>query len=237
MRQYLASHRHIILGCNILLLFHLLFSLLLTFNNGRKGLDRERKKRRLCMVLGAEERPEGMGKRRNSCGAGRKMETGNETDTLPLWEGGLSQCEQNRAKMKRRKPEKRRKMEQGRSQTTTGSSTKRSKMKAGHVGEKQTVKKTSRILCKRQRIRKKSYENASNPAAETHVHLHQHHTTDQHQGRRFGVDFQLHGKVFSDAEHELQLPLKSEWFRGAHSYKNTRPSSIKPMRPEATLLL
>lgn len=58
-------------------------------------MDREREKKRQWMVLGAEERPEGMGKRRNSCGAGREMETGNETDMLPLWEGGLSLCEQN----------------------------------------------------------------------------------------------------------------------------------------------
>lgn len=47
-----------------------------------------------------------MGERGNSCGAGRETETGNETDTLPLWEDGLSQSEQKRAKMKGRKPEK-----------------------------------------------------------------------------------------------------------------------------------
>lgn len=54
MRQYLASHRHIILGCNIPLLVHVLFSLLLTSSDGRKGLDREREKRRQRMVLGAK---------------------------------------------------------------------------------------------------------------------------------------------------------------------------------------
>lgn len=111
MRQYLASPRHIILGCNIPLLVHVLFSLLLTSSDGRKELDREMKRRRQWMALGTEERPEGMGKRRNSCGAGREMETGNETDMLPLWDGGLSQCEQTRANMKGRKPEKRKKME------------------------------------------------------------------------------------------------------------------------------
>lgn len=146
----MACRRHIILGCNIPLLLHVLFSLLLTSSDGRKGLDRERKKRKQWMVLGAEERPGGTGKRRNSCGAGREMETGNETDTLPLWEGGLSQCEQKTAKMKGRKPEKRRKMEQGRSQRTTGSSAKRTEMKAGTCWEKQTVKKPSGTLCKRQ---------------------------------------------------------------------------------------
>lgn len=83
-RQYLASHRHIILGCNIPLLVHVLFSLLLTSSDGRKGLDREREKRRQWMVLGAEERPEGMGKRRNSCGAGREMETGMEQIHFPF---------------------------------------------------------------------------------------------------------------------------------------------------------
>lgn len=98
------------------------------------------------MVLGAEERPEGTGKRRNSCGAGREMETGNETDTLPLWEGGLSQCEQKRAKMKGRKPEKRRKMEQGRSQRTTGSSAKRTEMKAGTCWGKANSEKTFRNI-------------------------------------------------------------------------------------------
>lgn len=98
------------------------------------------------MVLRAEERPEGAGKRRNSCGAGREMETGNETDTLPLWEGGLSQCEQKRAKMKGRKPEKRRKMEQGRSQRTTGSSAKRTEMKAGTCWGKANSEKTFRNI-------------------------------------------------------------------------------------------
>ena len=37
---------------------------------------------------------------------GGKRRQGNETDTLPLWEDGLSQSEQKRAKMKGRKPEK-----------------------------------------------------------------------------------------------------------------------------------
>lgn len=58
-------------------------------------------------------------------GLGGKRRQGNETDMLPLWEDGLSQAEQKRAKMKGRKPEKRRKMEQGRSQETTGSRAKR----------------------------------------------------------------------------------------------------------------
>lgn len=142
------------------------------------------------MALGTEERPEGMGKRRNSCGAGREMETGNETDMLPLWDGGLSQREQTRANLKERKPEKRKKMEQGRSQRTTGNSTKRTEMKAGTCWGKANSEKNFRnIMQKTERNRKKSYENASNPAAETPVHLRQHHTTDQHQWRRLIFTF------------------------------------------------
>lgn len=44
-------------------------------------------------------------------GLGGKWRQGNETDTLPLWEDGLSQSEQKKkekGKMKGRKPEKRR---------------------------------------------------------------------------------------------------------------------------------
>lgn len=125
-------------------------------------------------------------------GLGGKWRQGNETDTLPLWEDGLSQSEQKRPQMKGRKPEKRRKMEQGRSQRTTGSSAKRTEMKAGACWGKANREKNLRnIVQKTERI-KKPYKSASYPAAvsETPVHLHQHHTTtDQHQGRRFGVVF------------------------------------------------
>lgn len=51
----------------------------------------------------------------------------------------------------------------------------------------------------RERIKKKKvYKSASYPAAvsETPVHLRQHHTTDQHQGRRFGVVFLISWKGF-----------------------------------------
>lgn len=68
-----------------------------------------------------------------------------------------------------------------------------SDMKAGLVGEKQTEsKKKIRIsVQKTEKFFWKSYKSANYPDAvsETPVHLRQHHTTDQHQGRRSGVVF------------------------------------------------
>ena len=65
-------------------------------------------------------------------------------------------------------------------------------MKAGACWGKANREKNFRnIVQKTERIKKKPYKSASYPAAvsETPVRLRQYHTTDQHQGRRFGVDF------------------------------------------------
>lgn len=65
-------------------------------------------------------------------------------------------------------------------------------MKAGACWGKANREKIFRnIVQNTERIKKKPYKSASYPAAvsETPVHLRQHHTTDQHQGRRFGVVF------------------------------------------------
>lgn len=71
--------------------------------------------------------------------------------------------------------------------------------KANRKNKKKT-KNFRNILQKTENLKKKKkvYKSASYPAAvsETPVHLRQHHTTDQHQGRRFGVVFLISWKGF-----------------------------------------